>query len=70
MLVNYKVYRTLCSIYEIIDTSTLVNERAKLEHRLTRSTTSVILENKNIIDIKVLKCSLRNNLITFNSKTF
>ena len=70
MFVNYKMYRTLCSIYEIVDISTLVNKRTKLEHRLTRSIINVILRNKNIIDIKALKCSSRNNSITFNFKTF
>jgi len=70
MFVDYKVYRTLCSIYEIANTSILVNERAKLEHRLTRFIISVILRNKNIIDIKASKCNLRNNLIISNFETF
>jgi len=70
MRVNYKVYRTLCSIYKIANISTLINKRAKLAHRLTRSIISIISKNKNIIDIKVSKCNLRNNLITFNFETF
>ncbi len=70
MLVNYKVYRTLCSIYEITNISILVDERVELEHRFTRFIFSVISKNKNIIDIKASKCNLRNNSITFNFKTF
>jgi len=57
-------------IYKIANTLTLVDKRAKLEYRLTRSIISVILRNKNIIDMKVLKYNLRNNLIIFNFETF
>jgi hypothetical protein len=70
MLVNYKVYRILCSIYKIIDTSIFVNKSTKLKYQLTYSIISIILKNKNIIDIKTLKNNLKNNLITFNFKIF
>jgi len=64
------MYRMLYLIYKIANTSTLVNKRVKLEHRLTHFIISVILKNKNIIDIKTLRYNLRNNLITFNFETF
>jgi len=37
----------------LINTSILINKRAKLEHRFTRSTINIILRNKNITNIKV-----------------
>ena len=70
MFVNYKMYRTLCLIYEIANILIFVNKKVKLKHRFTHFIISVILRNKNIINVKTLKCNLRNNLIIFNSKTF
>ncbi len=64
------MYRILCSIYKISNISIFVNKRAKLEYQLIYSIISVILKNKKVIDIKILKCYLKNNLIVFNFEKF
>jgi len=70
IFVNYKIYRTLYLIYKIVDTSIFVDKRAKLEYQLIRSIISIISKNKNIINIKISKYSLKNNLIVFNFEIF
>jgi hypothetical protein len=69
MLVNYKVYQTMCLIYKIEKTSILRNKKIKTRHRFTHFTTKVILKKKNIIKLKALKCLLKSILIASSFNT-
>jgi hypothetical protein len=59
----------MCLIYRIKKTSILRNKKIKTKHQFTRFTIRVILEKKNIIRFKVLKCFLKSILIASNFNT-